>query len=258
MEKNKFLNRKEYKTKLLLINTNDPAIDFFQHNESMYPYSLLFLLSYLHRNNYKNARILDLSVVHNAEKQLKEYLKKNEFDVVGFTTSTENRFQTWDLIKTTKKTLPKAKIIVGGNHFTYTAEETLQNIPEIEIVVRGEGEITLLELIDSFEAKKKFNNIKGISYRKNKKIINNPDQLLEYDIDRLNIDDEVIKYADILGGKYTPFMDMRNFEFDNIKTKHVHIGRGCPGRCVFCLFHKKKYRMRTVDSVINEIKYKSN
>jgi len=245
------------KTKLLLVNPKSkPGQNIHSKNKSMYPYSLLFLLSYLYKNGYTNGRILDLSCADDSEAELREYLKSGDFDVVGFTSTTESRFLVWDLIRATKKILPRAKIIVGGNHFTYTAELSLGAIKEIDIVVRGEGELTLLELMQIFEKGDDLSNVLGISYRKGKKIVHTDRRPAEDDLNKLNVDEGALQFIDVPNGDYSPFMNMRNYTFENLKTLPIHVGRGCPGRCVFCLYNKKKYRMRSVDSVLQEINHK--
>ncbi|GEM_PF-604231 len=246
-----------FNTKLLLVNPpQSPISHLSQNSNNWYPYSLLFLISYLYKNGYRNGKILDLSVTKDTKEELEKYLKDNKFEVIGFTSTTENRFLVLELIKSAKKAAPKAKIIVGGDHFTYTAKEALKAIPEIDIVVRGEGELILSELIKAFERKKSFSNILGITYRKGKKIIENLDHPLEHDLDKLNIEESASKFIVIPKGNYSPFRIMRNYEREKLKALYIHAGRGCPGRCVYCLYNKKKYRTRSVESILKEIKEK--
>ena len=64
--------------KLLLVNPNDPTRYVNRPDQSMYPYSLLFLLSYLYKNNFKDGRILDLTVAKHAEIEFEKYLKESQ------------------------------------------------------------------------------------------------------------------------------------------------------------------------------------
>lgn len=248
---------KNYKTKLLLVNPpNSPNKQVKSDNKNWYPYSLLFLISYLYKGGYKNGEVLDLSASDDPKKELLGYLRNKKFNVIGFTSTTETRFFVWDLIKIAKKSSPKSKIIVGGDHFTYTAKQTLSKIPEIDVVVRGEGEITLFELIKAIEKNKGFRKISGITYKINNKIISNPERPVEMDLDKLNIDENALKFIRIPEGKYSVFRDMRNYEKEKLKSLYVHVGRGCPGRCVYCLYNKRKYRTRSVNSILEEVKDK--
>ncbi len=242
---------------ILLINPgNEPGA--VQYNfPKMVPISLLFLASYLHTHHIKT-KILDLSVCPSPKQELKDYLKTNHFDMVGFSGKTEGRFLTWDLIQLTKTLLPKVFIVVGGDFFTFTANQSLKTIKEIDVLVRDEGEITLLELVEALKNKKDFHSIQGISYRDHQtnEIIHNPPRPIEKDLDQFTISDDICDDVILPGDQYSPFMFLRHFEKEKLKAIPIQVGRGCPGRCVFCMYHKKKYRSRTVDSVIAEIKQK--
>ncbi|MCG7848723.1 MAG: cobalamin-dependent protein, partial [ANME-2 cluster archaeon] len=62
---------------------------------------------------------------------------------------------------------PEPTIILGGPHATILPEDTLTKVPEIDIIVRGEGEITIVELFDALENNKELQHINGITYRDN-------------------------------------------------------------------------------------------
>ncbi|MBU1122096.1 MAG: B12-binding domain-containing radical SAM protein [Candidatus Omnitrophica bacterium] len=240
---------------ILLVNSPSKPEEVQAGENNMYPLSLLFLSSFLCKNGYR-AKILDLSTSMEPRVEFSRYLRAKGADIIGFTATTENRFLVLDLITDSKKVLTKAKIVVGGNHFTYTAQQALEVIPEIDVVVRGEGEITFLELVKAYEGKEDITNILGISYRENNKIIHNLDRPFEKDIDKFVIQEEVFEDAILPYGNYSPFMRMRNYYWKDVKTLSIHAGRGCPGKCVYCLYNKKQYRTRSVDSVIREIKIK--
>lgn len=228
---------------------------FFYPSKSMYPYSQLFLLSYLHKKGFEKSRVLDLTCAINPFAALREYIHQHRPKYIGFSCILDNRFFVFDLIKCAKKLDPELKIIVGGNFFTFTAEETLKNIPEVDVVVRGEGEITLEELIRKLEKGGNLRQVNGISFRIKTGIIHNQDVQCDSDLEDFTINEDVLKYVDLIDGKYSPFLRFRNFEEQNILSVPIHVGRGCPGRCVFCIQNKRPYRTRAVESVITEIKY---
>ena len=62
-------------------------------------------------------------------------------DIVGVTITTENRFQSFKLVRLAKKAHPGALTVLGGPHASMAAEDCLAHIPELDVVVRGEGEI---------------------------------------------------------------------------------------------------------------------
>jgi len=131
------------------------------------------------------------------------------------------------------------KVVVGGPHATIAPEETL-SYKFFDYLVRGEGEYTLLELVQGKELTK----IEGLSYKNEKgEIIHNfPRKFIE------NLDELPFPK---LGLQYIPIKEP-NENFGVIATS-----RGCPNRCVFCSSPKlwgRKVRHRSIDNVLEEIK----
>ncbi|MDI6856333.1 MAG: cobalamin-dependent protein [Candidatus Thermoplasmatota archaeon] len=73
--------------------------------------------------------------------------KAKKADIVGLTCYTESRFQCFDFAKKVKLTNPSCKLIVGGPHVNTLDEATLRHYPFIDVVVRGEGEVTMLDIV---------------------------------------------------------------------------------------------------------------
>jgi radical SAM superfamily enzyme YgiQ (UPF0313 family) len=127
------------------------------------------------------------------------------------------------------------KIVVGGTHPTIDPEGTLAN-NDFDYLVRGEGELTFLELVEG----KAIEEIKGLSYRKNDKIINNPGRLFIEDLDVLPFPSRDLFIN-----------DTRNMDYGNLIT-----GRGCPFSCIYCASNKiwdRKTRFRSAQNVLSEL-----
>jgi anaerobic magnesium-protoporphyrin IX monomethyl ester cyclase len=138
-------------------------------------------------------------------------------------------------------------LIVGGYKATEQVEELFRDCPNIDVIVRGEGEESIKEILKG----KPFDAILGISYRLNGKIIHNKHRPLP-DIDSLNYPDRTLRrheYHLTLGG-----LDVTKMTFDSVLS-----ARGCPYSCKFCTFslnplgQKRGYAPRSVESVIEEI-----
>lgn len=80
---------------------------------------------------------------------------------------------------------PAIVTVVGGQHFSFTADESLSSFHEIDYVIRGEGEQTLVELIKALRGSGALSDIKGLSFRADGRIVNNPPRDLLEDLDRL-------------------------------------------------------------------------
>ncbi len=104
-------------------------------------------------------------------KELRQKLKDFNPDVIGvanlFTAQKESLIET---VKKTREVCPNSLIVTGGPHITVRPEEFLNEVPEIDLCVLGEGERTFSNLMLYKQKKKKLEDIKGIAYRKNKEI----------------------------------------------------------------------------------------
>jgi radical SAM superfamily enzyme YgiQ (UPF0313 family) len=138
-------------------------------------------------------------------------------------------------------------LVVGGYTATEKVEELFARCSKIDIIVRGEGEQTIKEILK----REPLENILGISYRKNSKIIHNANRLLP-DLDNIVSPDRALrrnKYRFILNG-----VNVAGLTFDTVLS-----ARGCPYKCKFCTFslnplgQKRNYSARGVESVVNEI-----
>ena len=138
-------------------------------------------------------------------------------------------------------------LVVGGHKATEKAVEILQKYPKVDIIVRGEGEETIREILNNTRLK----DILGISYRENGRIIHNGFRPLP-EADSITSPDRRLrrcKYHLILNG-----IKVTNLEFDSVLS-----ARGCPFNCKFCTFNfnplgqKRKYSARSVKSVVDEI-----
>jgi anaerobic magnesium-protoporphyrin IX monomethyl ester cyclase len=133
------------------------------------------------------------------------------------------------------------KVVVGGQLSAASVNDVLSN-PNIDIVVRGEGEITTAELLDGLQNNSGLEDVKGISFRKGGKIVHNPDRPFIKDLDSLGFPD----IESIIG-----IQTYRSVDLGLIMTS-----RGCPYGCSFCGlkdFWGRRVRWRSIENVIEEI-----
>ncbi len=146
--------------------------------------------------------------------------------------ATANRaFQIADKFK--KRGIP---VVLGGPHTTFLPDESLQYA---DYVVRGEGEETIVELLDCLNANDPLDSIKGLSFRNaDNEIVHNPDR-------------ELIQNLDI-----APIPDFSLVYKWEAKTVPIATSRGCPFGCKFCSvipMFGRKYRFKSIERVIKEI-----
>jgi len=131
-------------------------------------------------------------------------------------------------LEAAKKVNPEVLTVVGGQHFTALAEESLEKHPEIDVVVRGEGEETFFELVKKLSEEKSFSRVRGISFRHSGKVIHNPPRPLIENLD----------YLPFPGYHFVENV-VRKYHFKMMagsKAGYALIegSRGCPHRCTFC------------------------
>ena len=121
----------------------------------------------------------------------------------------------------------------------------------IDIVARNEYDLTLNEVVNNIT--KDLNEIKGISYKKNDNIIHNPNRDLTSSEDL----DDIPFVSDV----YNRYLNISDYFLSSSfhPTVQIFTGRGCPNQCTFCSWPKtlmgRKYRVRSIDNVLNEFEY---
>jgi radical SAM superfamily enzyme YgiQ (UPF0313 family) len=217
----------------------------------MPPLGIAWLAAVLRENGFKDISLIDSVINQYSYEDVVKLVKKNVPDILGLSFGTQSRFKAFDLARMLKKNFPDVPIVVGGPHPTLTADDILKNIPEIDIVCRGEGEYTFLDLVKTIEKKVDLQYVKGISFRaKNGQIIHNPIREPIQDLDSLPLPARDLLPID----KYQQTIPLSD---KKICTSMI-TARGCPYSCVYCSTSEQwghKIRYRSPDNVVNEIKH---
>jgi len=202
------------------------------------PLGLTYIASFLRENDIE-VKILDLAALNLDNEEAKDKIEKLQPDIIGITSTTNTIEETYEISNLVDGI---AKIIVGGPHPTNLPERTLNECSAIDVSVVGEGEQTMLELVKNSE----WNEVKGITYRKNGKIVRTPDRTPIENLDSLPFPARDLLPLD----KYwTP--GVKRYPFATMITS-----RGCPHQCIFCTtrkIHGRRFRYRSADNVIAEI-----
>lgn len=232
------------KVTLIQPQKNTYGSDAEKHWSLARPFSLLFLAASLKKHSPHSVDIVDLESGALRDKPLREVFQNSDSDVYGITATTFTRFEAIKIAKHLRTLRPNSRIVVGGVHFMHCPEDTLSKVPEIDVVVRGEGEITIVELLDAIGSGRDLQKVKGISYRQGGKIIHNPDQPLFEDLDALPA------YTDFTWDQYPEYL----FGYpEPVHATSVISSRGCPYKCIFCSKAGMKYRLRDARTVVDEI-----
>ncbi len=194
------------------------------------PYGILQLASFL-ENKHKDAEIqvVDCNAEGLEWKGLEKRIESFNPDMVASSTlATCNAYVSVRTLEIAKEVNPNVVTVAGGQHFTVMAEESLKTYPEIDVIVRGEGEETLAELTQAVADGQSFSGVNGISFRNNGQIMHKPPRPLIENLDNLPFPG--YKFVENLVQKYH-FTAMAGN-----KTRYALIegSRGCLHRCTFC------------------------
>ena len=202
---------------------------------------LMYIAAVLEEKSIE-VEILELRFMKRVWTELKKAISKKNPDIVGATAYTYTFPEAVKVMKIAKHVNPDILTVLGGPHVTFTDNETLTTFPQVDVVVRGEGEYTMLELLKAYNKKNDFKKVKGISFRKNKKIVKTASRPL-------------ITNLDVLPFPARHLVSMSRYrEIENSTT--MISSRGCPFNCIFCSSRAmwgSKIRMRSPKNVIDEM-----
>lgn len=176
-----------------------------------------------------------------------EKIRELKPKIVGISVTTPNMPDVGNLAVIIKGSFKDVMLVVGGPHVTGEPVLTLEDVPCVDVAVRGEGENTLLELANG----KKLEEITGITYRSGGDILSNPDRELITDIDSLPL-----PARHLLDMKFYTRPSRFTSRNLSLRTTSVFTARGCPYRCSFCagpLVFSGKVRFHSPERVIREI-----
>jgi len=218
------------------------------------PYGILQLAAFLEsKNKDVEIEVLDCQAKSLDWKRLEKHIESYDPDIVASSAlATCNTYVAIRTLETAKKVKPDVLTVAGGQHFTATAQETLETYPEIDVIVRGEGEQTLVELVQAASRNLSFSRIKGISFRHNGKILHNSPRPLIENLDELPfpgyhfVEDVIHKYH---------FTAMAG---PKVRYALVEGSRGCPHRCTFCTqwkYWEGRWRAKSPKRIADEIQF---
>lgn len=190
---------------------------------------LAYIAAYLEKKGLK-VKIIDAALDDLSPQQIAKRVKAFRPMAVGIYGCSDDRVGIIKTIEAIRHQCPEVLIVGGGPHFSYTAKDALLNIPALDVVVIGEGEFTMLELMRALSLPKKqvnFKKIKGLAYRQGGgEIVCTPPR-------------EPIGDLNVMPSPAWHLFEMKRYQgIMSARAPHRAIGlissRGCPYTCAFC------------------------
>lgn len=217
------------------------------------PTTLLILAAYVEKElPYLEIEVLDCQAEKAGWKNLEKHIESRKPSMILTSGVTCNAYSCARTVEIAKKIDTTIVTVVGGIHFSSIPEESLINFPEIDYIVRGEGEQTLVELINTLNNEGNPAEVKGISFQHNGNNVHTPPRPLIKNLDHLPypayhlVENNISKYHfTMMAGKNTKYMILEG-------------ARGCDHRCSFCTqWHHwgGTWRAKSVKRIADEIQY---
>ncbi len=218
------------------------------------PLGLLYIASVLEQDQH-DVRVWDPK---GETRKTVEELERFDPEVIGISILTPNVGWGKNIAGILKERVSGAVLVVGGVHATALPVETIQAF-QADVVIVGEGEYTMRELCKRVEEGRSMRGLKGLCYRKGKRVVQNGGRELIPNLDELPF----------------PARHLLDFEWYLKPTgKHSRIrgvflerstimmtSRGCPYRCIYCGSHLvfgRRVRRRSIENSVDEIEHLIN
>jgi len=189
-----------------------------------------------------DVKIIDYIVSRYSSEKLRNELALFKPHVVGATSVTMNFHMASHIMKDVKEYDPTIITIMGGPHVSFDTLNTLEGCPEIDLIVMGEGEKTITELVDCQMERGKWPEIKGLAFLQNGKVIHTGTRMFIDDVDSIPLPARHL----LSHSRYQAL----GYPISIITS------RGCPYSCIFCLGRHmvgKKVRRRRASLVVDEM-----
>lgn len=244
LRKDEYLGR-IMKTRVTLVNPPYPPGSFL--HPPFPSLSLGYVAAVLLKNGFE-VDLIDCQTSGITHEEFRDEITKHQPDIVGIASAILTYKSALQVAKMVKETHPKCLTVIGGPHVTFWDENALQESAFLDVVVRKEGEYTMLELAQRVEAGRDYSDVLGTTCRKDGKIVKNYDRPFIENLDELPFPARHFWPIECLQKYGTAIFNMVT-------------SRGCVNWCNFCIevrTHGRKYRVRSPKNVVDELEFLYN
>jgi len=221
------------------------------------PPGLLYVATYARTQGFEVDLLYESPKTRFTVEQAADRALSGRYDVVGATAMTPTLPLALELLQRVKQGRRDVLTVLGGYHATVAHERLLASCCEVDVAVRGEAELTFVELLRRHERGESFAGLAGVSYRSAGAVVVNELRPQMRDLDALPFPDRDLgpgpdEFAHVYDG----------VEGTRLPRANVTSSRGCPYACSFCVLGSddprspismRQWRTRTPDNVVDEI-----
>lgn len=205
-----------------------PGYEFVKHITNNSPsLGLLHLASEVRLRGYVPS-IIESDIFGWSVEDVVQQVLRERPAYVGITLFTVGVWNATLIARQIKAHLPETYIIIGGPHVSSLGKETMLKFSEFDFAVQGEGELTLVELLEAIDQQKDLATVHGILYREHQELKVTPERVIQKALDHLPM-----PAWDLLPDfprNYNPAV----YDFPSQPVATFSASRGCPFHCKFC------------------------
>ena len=204
---------------------------------------LMYISAVLNKTQEFSIKLIDMALEEIDTTKLMDIICQFKPEVIGITSYTDCLYDIKLILKSLQDMTLETFICMGGPHVELYPEETLRTFP-VNCIIKGDGELAFNELCKNIKHQIPWQNINGIGYiQKGNYIQNKPWQIT-------SLDDLPFPEREQSSLKKVQSAVSTNYNITSICSS-----RGCPFPCTFCNSPYKKYRLRSAENVVSEIKF---
>ena len=231
---------KQVKTTLV----NPPPLKGVYRHQLYLPIGLAYLAAVLDDKGHE-VTVLDCPALDLNHNNLKTKLSSIAPDLIGITSMTPTIQSALLSAHIAKEACPDSMVVLGGPHSTFMDKKVLAEEEAVDVVVRSEGEQTLVELADNVSNPNALRSIDGITFRKDGQVVRTPNRPFMENLDELPLP----------AYKFFPLEKYRLF---GRRMLPIITSRGCPSQCSFCTSAQmfgKGFRARSPKNIVDELEW---
>ncbi|MDO8282439.1 MAG: radical SAM protein [Thermodesulfovibrionia bacterium] len=175
-------------------------------------------------------------------------IREEKPDVIGTTAFTAEIVEALNLLKFSKEIDPNIITVIGNVHPTFCYDEIFKDHHScVDYIVRGEGEETMVELLDALNSNGDLSKVRGVVYMDKGKVVVNDSRPYIHDLDSLPMAWDLVDW---------PIYKYKAME--NSIMAIVSSSRGCNQQCSFCsqqLFWQRNWRGRSAENFVAELEH---
>jgi anaerobic magnesium-protoporphyrin IX monomethyl ester cyclase len=223
---------------------NPPYPKRAHQHPSLIPLGIGYLGAVLEKNGY-SVNVVECQALKLTFSDFEREIAKRQPKIVGITSTTLTYKSALKVAEIAKKDNPNCVTILGGCHATFWDDKALEECPQLDMVVRKEGEYTLLEIANKLKKNKPIKDVLGTTCRENGKIIRNADR-------------PYIENLDSLPFPAHHLLPLNHYRRQGKINFPLTTSRGCVYWCNFCTAVRmfgRRYRMRNPKQVVDELQF---